>query len=109
MQERRVEVRMLSADMVTIRWKDKKGQAQTVTGLLEDISTSGACLQLEAPVPLDTQIEWSTPKQKFTGHVRYCVYREIGYFVGLEFDPKSRWSKKVYRPRHLLDLRRLVG
>jgi hypothetical protein len=108
MHERRMEVRMLSSDMVTVWWKDKKGRTQSVTGLLEDISRSGACFQLETPVPLGVEIEWRTPKQKFTGRVRYCVYREIGYFVGLEFDPKSRWSKKAYRPQHLLDLGRLM-
>jgi len=44
----------------------------------------------------------------FTGRVRYCVYREIGYFVGVEFEPESRWSKETYQPQHLLDLQRLM-
>lgn len=42
------------------------------------------------------------------GHVRYCVFREIGYFLGVEFDNGSRWSQKQYKPQHLLDPRRLV-
>jgi hypothetical protein len=109
MQERRAEVRMLSSDMVTVSWKDEKGRSRPATGLLEDISPSGACIQLDVPVPLGAQMEWKTPKQKFTGRVRYCVYREIGYFVGIEFDDKCKWSKRTYRPAHLLDLRRLVA
>jgi hypothetical protein len=108
MQERRTEVRMLCADMVEVWWKDQAGKTRRVTGLLEDISASGACLQLEISVPLEAEIHWESPRQAFVGRVRYCLYREIGYFVGVEFDPESRWSEEVYKPQHLLDLQRLM-
>src|SRR5438270_5384618 len=101
MQERRNEVRMLCADMVDVCWKDRGGRKKTATGLLEDISPSGACLQMESPVPLGSALQWRASDHKFTGSVRYCVYREIGYFVGVEFVPDSRWSKKAFRPQHL--------
>jgi hypothetical protein len=52
MQERRSEVRMLCADMVDVSWKDSSGKTRRATALLEDISHSGACLQLETAVPL---------------------------------------------------------
>ena len=109
MQERRSEVRMLCADMVDVSWTDHSGKKRKAMALLEDISPSGACLQLETAVPLGVEIRWHSPKQQFQGEVRYCVYREIGYFVGVEFQPASRWSKKVFKPQHLLDLKRLVG
>lgn len=100
---------MLCADMVEVCWKDHAGRKKRATGLLEDISPSGACLQLEAPVGLGTAIRWSCSDREFTGNVRYCVYREIGYFVGVEFGADSRWSKKAFRPQHLLDLKKLMG
>jgi hypothetical protein len=106
--DRRAEARMLCADMLEIRWKDRSGKSHKGTALLEDISSSGACLQLEAPVPLGSEIGWEAPGQFFSGYVRYCVYREIGYFVGVEFGKASKWSQKNYRPRHLLDLQKLV-
>ena len=109
MQERRSEVRMLCADMVEVCWKDKAGKNRRGMALLEDISSSGACLQFETSVPLGAEMHWESPKQKFTGHVRYCVYREIGYFVGVEFDTESRWTRKAYKPLHLLDLDRLMA
>jgi hypothetical protein len=109
MQDRRYENRMLCADMVDVSWKDQAGRKKTATGLLEDISPSGACLQMEAPVPLGTAIQWRTADHEFTGAVRYCVYREIGYFVGVQFVANSRWSKKAFRPQHLLDLKKLLG
>ncbi len=100
---------MLCADMVELRWEDERRQPQRVTALLEDISVYGACLQLENPVPLGTKVEWDSPKQSFSGVVRYCVYREIGFFVGVEFSDACRWSKKTFMPLHLLDLERLVS
>jgi hypothetical protein len=108
MEERRLEVRMLCADMVAVSWMDKAGRKRTAAALLEDISARGACLQFESAVPLGVILHWSCPSQEFAGEVRYCVYREIGYFVGVEFDPQSRWSKKGYKPQHLLDLQKLV-
>ncbi len=108
MQERRSEVRMLCADMVDVSWKEDGGRSRRTMGLLEDISSSGACMQFEDAVPLGVQIHWQCGKRAFTGTVRYCVYREIGYFAGVEFDSTCRWSKRMYRPQHLLDLQRLV-
>ena len=109
MDERRSETRMLCADMVDVRWKDRSGTEQGATAILEDISPSGACLQLELPIPVGVEVCWDSPKQKFQGWVRYCVYREIGYFAGVEFDASFKWSKKAFKPDHLLDPQSLVG
>lgn len=106
--ERRSEVRMLCADMVELCWSDHAGKNWKTTALLEDISASGACLQLETAVPLGVKVHWKSPRQEFAGTVRYCAYREIGYFVGVEFQSSSRWSKNAFRPKHLLDLNRLM-
>jgi hypothetical protein len=95
--------------MVDVRWKGRAGSPQRTTAILEDISSSGACLQVEEPIPLGVEIHWDQPRQTFQGYVRYCVYREIGYFVGVEFDASFKWSKKSFRPQHLLDLQTLVA
>lgn len=100
---------MMCADMVEVCWKDRTGKPRRATALLEDISASGACLQLETALPLGAEIRWESPKQEFAGRVRYCVYREIGYFIGVEFESATKWSKRAYKPRHLLDLKRLMG
>ncbi len=100
---------MLCADMVEVSWTDHAGRSHSAVALLEDISPSGACLQLDIRIPLGAAIRWESPKRKFSGAVRYCVYREIGFFVGVEFQPACKWSRKSYRPQHLLDLRRLAA
>jgi len=94
--------------MVEVQWRDQAGRHWRGTALLEDISASGACLQVESAIPLGAEMRWEVCGKRFEGEVRYCVYREIGYFVGVEFHIASRWSKKDYHPQHLLDPRMLM-
>jgi len=109
MQRPRAEIRMLCADMVEVCWREPEGRKCKSTALLEDISRSGMCLQFEIPVPIGTYVDVCCPGDKLAGVVRYCVYREIGYFVGVELEPSSRWSRKQFEPQHLLDLEELVS
>lgn len=107
--ERRVETRMLCADLVDFHWKDANGRKRRGVANLEDISVSGACLQVDRPIPLGTPVHVSYPNGELSGIVKYCVFREIGYFLGVEFDSGTRWSQTDFRPRHLLDPRSLVA
>ena|SRR5579872_7361341 len=109
MLRERSEARMLCADLVDIRWKDKTGRGRKATGVLEDISSSGACVQLDAPIPQNTMVKICHPKGHLEGSVRYCIYRDIGYFIGLKFEEDSKWSRKAYVPQHMLDMRRLLS
>jgi hypothetical protein len=108
MQRPRAEIRMMCADMVEVRWREPAGRKRKSTALLEDISPSGMCLQFEVPLPIGTNVDVHCPGDRLAGLVRYCVYREIGYFVGIELQPSSRWSRKQFEPQHLLDLQALV-
>jgi len=99
----------MCADMVELHWVDAQNRPQQVVALLEDISPSGACVQLDDPIPLGTEVHWECPKQGFSGVVRYCEYREIGYFAGIEFAASCHWSRKAFKPLHLLDLAKLVA
>lgn len=109
MYNRRAETRLLCADLVDVQWKDKEGRTRRTVANLEDISISGACIQVDSPVPLQTTLKISFPKGELQGCVRYCVFREIGYFLGVEFEPGYRWSLRLFRPQHLLDPRRMVS
>jgi hypothetical protein len=109
MQDHRSEVRMMCADVVQAYWTDQDGRIQRSDALLENISQSGACLQFEVAIPVGVSLHFGCSHQEFTGEVRYCSYQEIGYFVGVALDPQSHWSRKTYKPRHLLDLQELVG
>lgn len=109
MQDRRIETRMLCADLVDFHWKDSNGRKKRGVANLEDISLSGACLQVDRPVPLGSTVYISYPSGELKGLVKYCVFRDIGYFLGIEFEAGVRWSQSNYRPQHLLDPRRLMA
>ncbi|MEO8025522.1 MAG: PilZ domain-containing protein [Bryobacteraceae bacterium] len=108
MLDRRVEPRMLCADMVDVQWKDQSGRTRHSVANLEDISLSGACLQMDKPIQLNSTVRITYPNGVLNGRIRYCVFREIGYFLGVEFDPGCRWSQKEFQPQHMLDPRRLL-
>jgi hypothetical protein len=108
MQDRRVEPRLMCADLVEVRWQDDAGRSRKTVANLEDISLSGACLQLDEEIPLETMVGISFPGGKLKGSVRYCVYREIGFFLGVQFEPGMKWSRKNFKPQHLFDPRRLT-
>lgn len=109
MHNRRAETRMLCADLVDVQWKDKAGKVRHAVANLEDISLSGACVQVDSPVPTGSTLRITYPKGELQGRVCYCVYREIGYFLGIEFEPGCRWSMRQFRPQNLLDPRRVVS
>ena len=94
--------------MVDVRWKDKGGRNRRTVANLEDISHSGVCIQVDNQIPLGTTVKISYPQGEFTGTVRYCHFREIGYFVGIQFEEGSKWSRTNFKPMHLLDPRQLA-
>ena len=75
---------------------------------MEDIAPHGACLQVESALPLETEITIEHPEARMRGFIRYCAYRDIGYFLGVQFTADSEWSKNKFTPQHLLDLEELV-
>ena len=106
--DRRVEPRMLCADLVDIRWKDQAGRTRHIVANLEDISLSGICLQVESPIPAGTDIAMHYGDGQLVGTIRYCRYQGMGYFLGVELAEGCRWSSQHYRPQHLLDPSELV-
>lgn len=99
---------MLCADLVDVRWKETSGRTRRAVANLEDISQSGVCIQLDEQIPLGSTVQVTYPKGTFSGEVRYCLFREIGYYVGVMFETGSKWSEKSFKPMHLFDPRSLA-
>jgi hypothetical protein len=109
MLDRRSETRLMCADMVEVQWKEDSGKIRKCTALLEDISPSGACLQLDTPLALDKTLVIRYRNGHLEGSVCYCFFKDIGYWVGVQFTARNKWSQKDFRPRHLLDPRKLLA
>lgn len=103
MSENRTENRLFCAELVETEWRDKTGRLRREIANLEDVSLSGACLQTEEPVMKGTSVVLRYGDGELVGVVRYCVYRDTGYFLGIEFSGGCKWSTKHFRPKHLLD------
>jgi hypothetical protein len=106
--EKRSEPRMLCADLVRLEWKDSSGRTRSAVANLEDISVSGACVQLEAPLAKGTALRLIAAPKVLRGKTTYCLARDDGYYVGLRFAAGSKWEKRRFRPRYLFDPRVLI-
>lgn len=118
MSENRILTRSICADLVHLSWIETtswiEGSARECGAVLEDISPRGACLQVEVPVPVNiaATVRHGDPGgRQWSAHcrIKYCTFREIGYFVGIEFADAEAWSRFEFRPEHLLDLCELAG
>lgn len=110
MRERRVENRLWCADLVRVNWRYADNDAGTVAAVLEDISSTGACIQMEGPIPVGAAVaifaleHESGREVRFSGQVSYCEYRDFGYFVGIRLAEETKWSVGMFEPLHLTDL-----
>jgi hypothetical protein len=109
MDEKRAEARMLCADLVEVEWRGKSGKLESCVMNLEDISLSGACVQSDHQLHRGASLCIHYGNGTLPGIVRYCVYRDTGYFLGVEFTDGCKWPTNQFRPKHLLDPRKLVG
>lgn len=102
-RDRRTDNRLLCAEIVQLVWQDESGRQRRSVANLEDISLSGLCLQVEAPIPAGTAIAMEYGDGELVGTVRYCQFQECGYFLGIELSDGCRWSSQHFQPEHLLD------
>src|ERR1017187_10323223 len=103
MNNRRSEPRFMCADLVNVRIQDAAG-AREVIANLEDISASGACIQLEAAALEGADVELICAKCRLRGKVRYCRFATLGYDVGIAFDVRRSWNRRRFAPKHLLEI-----
>jgi len=104
MLQQRSEPRFLCSDLVKIQMgRGRKSPGETIANL-EDISASGACLQLEQAVLEGTAVEIVCSRCRLRGKVKYCNFVETGYRVGVEFQKRKSWNLRRFEPRHFLDI-----
>jgi hypothetical protein len=102
--ERR-EDRELCADLVKIEWSTAFGPSQSEWAILEDISASGACLEIEEPIPPDTIVSLQFPTDSCRARIKYCRFDKVKYLLGVQFEQGYRWSRSKFKPAHLTQFR----
>ena len=102
-QERRREPRLLCADMIVVEAEDRPKHWRRFQANLEDISASGACFEVDKPIPAGASVRLICRDFQVIGTVRHCTFRETDYFVGVEFREGQKWSRGRFWPKHLTD------
>ena len=94
MVEKRREPRYMCSELVNVLIRHQDHRLEEAIANLEDISPSGACVQLEMAVEIGADIEIVCSKCSFKGKVRNCRYFEGGYDIGVAFTKRRRgvWS-----------------
>ena len=105
MRSGRNEDRQLCADLVRIEWQAPSGSHRSEWAILEDISSSGACLEVEEEIPPETIVHLKFTTDECQARVKYCVLDRINYFIGVQFEQGYRWSRRRFKPQHLLQFR----
>jgi hypothetical protein len=101
----RQEDRELCADLIQVQWKSSGGLEHSELAILEDISSSGACLEIEQPVPPETIVTLQFAEDQFKAHVKYCNPENSKYLLGVQFEQGYRWSRRKFKPQHLIQFR----
>jgi hypothetical protein len=102
--ERREE-RELCADLVKVQWEEEGGPAHSEWAILGDISPSGACLEIEESIPPGTAVTVQFPTDHCSARVKYCKYDKVNYLLGVKFEHGYRWSRRKFKPNHLIQFR----
>ncbi len=105
MRPGRHEERELCADLVKVQWKPPSGPVHSEWAILDDISASGACLGIDEPIPPETIVELQFTTDHCQARVKYCKMDRINYQLGVQFENGYRWSRRKFKPQHLLQFR----
>ncbi len=109
MSDKRRERRLLCAELVQVTFRAHSGRTCFRVTNLEDISSTGVCLQSETAIREGTEVAVDYGYGQFVGMVRYCVFRETGFLIGVEFAHGCKWSQSRFQPEHLLDPQDVAG
>jgi len=79
---------------VGIMWRDSAGEDKFMNAPLEDISETGAGLQILGPVQVRSFVTLYADKLGLHGRasVRHCSRQGMKYRIGVEFTGGMRWK-----------------
>jgi hypothetical protein len=94
MRNRRFESRHVVSEAVELHWTEPAANLQC-TGQLCDLSISGARIQIERPIRVQTPIRFTLQERELRGTVRYCSRHQAEYMLGIEFDAEYQGVVKA--------------
>lgn len=101
----RQEDRELCAELVKVQWETDSGNIQCEWAILGDISSSGASLEIEVPIPNDTVVSLHFANEHCQARTKYCKFDKVNYLLGVQFEEGYQWSRRRFKPKHLTQFR----
>ncbi|MDQ6664824.1 MAG: hypothetical protein M3Z23_10560 [Acidobacteriota bacterium] len=95
--------RVLCSELVVLKWKDVSGIDRESVGDLEAISPSEAWLQVDHPIPEATPLSIGVRRAELKGKVYKCTVQDAAHGLAVQFDCGTKWSRRCFTPKHLLD------
>ena len=100
----RSEPRFLCSELAQVRVSRGRSTRWTTVANLEDISPSGACLQLEQAIREGEAVDIVCRKCRLRGIVKYCRWNATGYQAGIRFHHSKSWNLNRFEPSYFLPL-----
>ena len=89
MDGREIEARMLMWAVAEISWEDASGQHCQAPAVLEDRSTSGACVRLTRPVAVGSVVTIRWQREQFSAVARNCRRDGREFLIGVRREADS--------------------
>lgn len=95
-------LRYLCSELVSVDHRDEFGQTQSTIGNLEEIASTRLSLLFDSRIPLGASVVVRCQGHSLQGTVSKATEQEsLGWFIDVELDRRSQWSKKMFVPSHL--------
>ena len=99
-----MESRDLCAQLIKMAWASESESHRSDWAILGDISPSGACLEIDEPIPVNAVVELEFGFDRCMAVVQYCKYDKVNYLLGVRFEPGYRWSSRRWEPKHRIQV-----
>lgn len=93
--------RYMCSQLVFLTFAGRKGR-RGIPGNLEEINERTALVLAEGPVARGTQLTVQCGRSPLRGVVEACFPDPLGFFIEVDLDFGSRWSRAWFTPKHLL-------
>jgi hypothetical protein len=95
MRDRRFESRQAANEPVELSWPGDSGVDHSGTGVLHNVSVSGAAVWLDRPIATNTKARVTIRGVTVTAAVRSCTRSRSGFMIGIEFDPEFQGAVRT--------------
>jgi hypothetical protein len=87
MRDRRFDLRSAGPLEGVVHWRTEAGVNIQASGLMDDLSASGARIRVNRPIPVRSRVDIVVRDKQLPATVRYCTRTGAEFVVGVEFHP----------------------